>query len=182
MSVIDEGILLKLLYAKKPGDIATETLNALRQVVYAISSIDENNFPNKISGGSVLLPDHSTPLTCLTVREWSIPLVLPPQPVSTTTSLDCGGFFVYDPTKFPGSTWKLEAAMKVSNAAGEATAQLKYGSTLIGSVKTSATDWIVVRGTALTMPAEQAALTVTLTSSSLSYTAYLWAARLVWEV
>lgn len=182
MSIIDESILLRLLYVKKPSDIATETLNALRQIIHAIATIDENNFPNQVSGGSLLLPDYSTPLACLQAREWPIPLVLQMQPASTTTSLDCGGFFVYDPVRFPGGTWKLEAAMKVSNSAGKATAQLKHGSTVIGSVATQATDWTVVRGTSLVMPADQAALTITLTSSSSSYTAYLWSARLIWEV
>jgi hypothetical protein len=74
----------------------------------------------------------------------------------------------------------LEAALMVTSG-GTATAQLKDGNlAVIGSVSTTNTNWTVARSAALTMPTVQTALTVTLVSSGSSYTASLWAARLIY--
>lgn len=166
-----------------------EMLQILQQVQFALNTLNEDNFPNKVKADSILqaasatgssiLIDYSTPLKKLNWQEWPIPLVTPVQPATTTSSLDCGGFFLYDPAKFPSGSWVLEAAMQVTSG-GTATAQLKNGTTVIGSVSTTSTTWAVTRSATLTMPTAQAALTVTLVSSGTSYTASLWAARLIY--
>ncbi|BCV23301.1 hypothetical protein [Gelria sp. Kuro-4] len=166
-----------------------EMIQIIQQLQFAVNFLDETNFPNKVNAdavlkansatGSNLLINYSTPLKKLAWQEWPIPLVIPVQPATTTSSLDCGGFFLYDPAKFPGGTWYLEAAMQVTSG-GTATIDLKAGVTVVGSVSTTNTTWTVLRSAALTMPQSQTALTVTLKSSSSSYTASLWAARLIY--
>lgn len=190
MAQVDNSILLWLRYARSPSDIAYATMMALQQVVSAYNNLDETNIATPMTGdnvlaaasltGSSLLKDYSTALKKLAFREWPlVTLVAPAQPISTTSAVDCGGFFVWDPNKFPGGTWYLEAAMQVT-AGGTATAQLKNGAQVVGSVSTSGTNWTVARSSALAMPQSQAALTVTLVSSGSSYTASLWAARLIY--
>lgn len=172
------------LFLVRSGEMA----QIFQEIQLAVNKLNKDNFPNKVGAddilkgdsatGRTLLKDHSTSLRKLEWLEWPIPLVVPVQPATTTGSLDCGGFFLWDPIKFPGGSWYLEAAMQVTSG-GTATAQLKNGATVVGSVSTTNTTWTVVRSAALTMPTSQVALTVTLTSSSTSYTAYLWAARLI---
>lgn len=186
---------------------SAEIAELLSQIQWAINVMTKDNFPNGLKGDDVILPsslsgtaiksgtlsgsalrdnsfpataipDYSLPLKKLNWQEYPIALVIPYQPASTTSSLDCGGFFLYDPVKFPDGSWYLEATMKAT--AGTATAQLKNKTTVIGSVSTTGTDWTLSRSSALTMPSSQAALTVTLTSNSTSNTAYLWAARLIY--
>lgn len=183
---------LNLMNVKSP-DIA----QILSEIQWAINVMTKDNFPNGLKGDDIILPsslsgtalkanslpssvipDYSISLKKLNWQEYPIALVIPYQPASTTSSLDCGGFFLYDPVKFPGGSWYLEATMKAT--AGTATAQLKNKTTVIGSVSTTGTDWTLSRSSALTMPSSQAALTVTLTSSSTSSTAYLWSARLIY--
>lgn len=167
-----------------------EMRQILQQIQLAVNVMDEHNFPHKLYAedilaeesavGTNLLVDYSTPLKKLRWREWPIPLVVPIQPATTTSSLDCGGFFLYDPNKFLDGSWCLEVAIKTT-AGGTAIAELKdAGVTVIGTVSTSNTDWTVVRGDPLDMPTIQTPLTVTLRSSSSSYTASLWAARLIY--
>lgn len=158
----------------------------------SLNQLNEDNFPNPVSAdtilaaasatGSTILKDASTPLKKLNFLEWTVPLVLPSQPFTTTstTGADCGGFFVFDPVKFPGGTWYLEAALQTSVASSNATLQLKNGSTVIGSVSSGNTAWTVTRSAALTMPTSQAALTVTLVSAASTTTAGMWAARLIY--
>jgi len=189
MAQVDNSVLLWLKYAKTPTDIAYATMHAVQQMVSAYNNVDETNFTSSVDADSILasasltgntiLKDHSVGLVKLTPKEWPlVTLVAPASPVATTASADCGGFFVWDSNKYPTSSWYLEAAMKVTSG-GTATAQLKWGSTVIGAVSTQATDWTVARSSVLNMPTGQAALTVALTSSDPSYTAYLWVARLI---
>lgn len=165
---------LPFFFVKSP-----DMLQLLQQVQHAVNYMDESNFPNKVSGGSILAGDHSVPLSSLNWLEWPIPLTLPGTAVSTTTTIDCGGFWVFDPTKYPGGTWYFEAALNTSVAASSVTAQLKNGATVIGSVASGTAAWTVVRSAALTMPTAAAALTVTLVSPATTTTAYLWAARMI---
>ncbi|WP_156940201.1 hypothetical protein [Caldanaerobius polysaccharolyticus] len=160
--------------------LRTELVSVLTSMAFALNVLDENNFPNAVSGGKILKADHSTPVAALNWIEIPFPLVLPPQPASTTSSLDCGGFFVWDPIKFPGGKWYLEAAMKQAGG-GTAKVQLKLGGAVIGEVSTQATEWTVVRGSALSMPTTSGALTVTLVSSATTVTAYAWTVRLIWQ-
>lgn len=176
---------LPLFQVKSP-----EMVQILQMIQWALNVLDENNFPNKVSGDAIIAPgsltgnslaDLSVALKKLKFQEWPFTLTTPEQPATTTTSLDCGGFFVYDPAKFPGGSWYFEAALKISDGSYSATAQLKHGSTVLGSVSTSATSWTVVRTTSpVTMPSSAAALTVTLVSPVTTVTAYLWAARLIY--
>ena len=156
---------------------------------HAIDHLDENNFPNPVdaskvlsagTGTEALFPDYALSLKKLAFREWAFPLVLPGAAISTTASVDCGGFFVFDPAKYPGGTCYLEAALMSSVADSAATLQLKNGATVIGSYATGNTAWTVGRSTALTMPTAQASLTVTLVSAASTTTASMWAARLIY--
>lgn len=174
-----------LLWIKSP-----ELYQVLVMIQDAINKLDETNFPNPVSADSILaassltgssiLKDYSTPLKKLAWREWPIELVLAPQPASTTSSLDCGGFWLYDPTKYPTGTWYFEAAIRISSSSYTATAQLKSGASVLASVSTTNTSYTVVRSGAVAMPTAQAVLTVTLTSSSTSGTAYIWTARMIY--
>ncbi len=169
-----------------------ELVRLLVMFQQAGNHLTEENFPDPVSAdnilsassatGSTLLKDGSTSLKKLTFLEWPIPLVLPSQPFTTTstTGVDCGGFFVFDPVKFPGGTWYLEAALQTSVASSNATLQLKNGVTVIGSVSSGNTAWTVTRSAALTMPTSQAALKVTLVSAVSTTTAGMWAARLIY--
>jgi len=102
--------------------------------------------------------------------------------ISTTGSLQCGGYFNYDPNKFPATTggWYFEAMLQISSSSYQATARLMNGSTQVGSVSTTSTSWNVVRSGQLTMPAIPAVLTVTLASNNASGTAFLSAAKLIY--
>ncbi|NPV89128.1 hypothetical protein HPY42_06480 [Coprothermobacteraceae bacterium] len=176
---------LPLLWVKSP-----EMQQILLTLQDALNKLSEDNFPNPLSAdnilaansltGSLVLKDYSTPLKKLAWREWPIELVLAPQPVATTSSLDCGGFWVFDPAKYPGGTWYFEAAIRISNASYIATAQLKSGANVLASVTTRNTNYTVVRSGAVTMPTAQAVLTVTLASNNRAGTAYLWTARMIY--
>lgn len=176
---------LPLLWVKSP-----EMQQILLTLQDALNKLSEDNFPNPLAADSILasssltgssiLKDYSTPLKKLVWCEWPIELVLAPQPVSTTSSLDCGGFWVFDSAKYPGGTWYFEAAIRISDAAYTATAQLKSGANVLASVSTTNTSYTVVRSGAVTMPTAQAVLTVTLTSNNTSGTAYLWTARMIY--
>lgn len=185
MAWIDEGVLLRLAYAeggnlKETVEVLkTELMNALRHVSWAVNVLDETNFPNKVSGGKLLKEDHSVPLSVLNVLEIPIPLVLPAQPISTTSFADCGGFFVFSPLRYPGGSWYFEAVIQ-TDSGGTATAELRDGVTTISSVSTTSDIWTVVRSEAITMPVSETTLTVALSSSSASYNARLWGARLIW--
>lgn len=165
-------------------------ISLFQGVQQAVNHLDENNFPNPLDASKILSPgtgtsdlfaDHGIPLKKLAPTEWVFALVLPGAAVTTTstTGLDVGGFFVFDPAKFSGGTWYLEAALKTSGAY-TTTLQLKNGTTVLGSYATSNTTWTVGRSSALTMPASLATLTCTLVSSSTSNTASMWAARLIY--
>lgn len=156
----------------------------------AVNVLTDDNFPDALTGDTLIktasltgnrLIDTTTPLKKLSWLEWPIPLVALAQPASTTTTLDCGGFWVYDPAKYVagGGKWYFECAIKTTNATYAASVALKYGTTTIGTVTTTATDYTVIRSTALTMPVAQQVLTLTLSSADASATAYLWTARMI---
>ncbi len=158
-------------------------------VQQAVNHLDENNFPNPVDASKILSPgtgtgdlfaDHGIPLKKLAPTEWVFPLVLPGAAVTTTATLDVGGFFVFDPAKFTGGTWYLEAAIKTTSTSYTTTLQVKNGATVLGSYATTNTAWTVGRSSALSMPASLATLTCTLVSSSTSNTASMWAARLIY--
>ena len=186
MALFDEGLLAPLSYAQGRNlkdtveAIRTELINVLQNLAFSVNVLNEDNFPNAVSGGKILKTDHSTPLSVLTVREIPIALLLPPQPASTTSTLDCGGFFYWDPLRYPGGSWYLEASLKQAGG-GTTTLQLKQGTLVVGSVSTTNTDWTLVRSSApLTMPTTAGALTLTLASSASTVTAYVWTVRLIW--
>lgn len=164
---------LPLIWVKSP-----ELQQILLLLQDGLNKLDEHNFPNGVSGS--VLKDASTPVKKLSWLEWPIPLVLAPQSASTTGTLDCGGFWVYDPAKYPGGSWYFECALRSSAAGSSVSAQLKNGATVLSTVSTTNANYTVVRSAgAVPMPSSQAVLTVTLVSSSSSVTAYLWTARMI---
>lgn len=164
---------LPLILVKSP-----ELQQILLLLQNAVNKLNEKNFPSGLSGS--VLRDHSVDMVKLAWREWPITLVAPEQPAATTGTLDCGGFFVYDPSKLPGGSWYFECALKSSAAGSSVSAQLKSGATVLSTVSTANADWTVVRSSsAVPMPSSQSVLTVTLVSPSSSVTASLWTARLV---
>ncbi|MGQ9697175.1 MAG: hypothetical protein ACUVRO_04190 [Armatimonadota bacterium] len=169
---LDFGPLL--LSLKSP-----ELIQILQQVEHwSFNNVDDLNIRQGGITGSLALKDWSVPLKKLAWREVPVPLCKPIPAVSTTESVD-GGYFLYDPNRFPGGSWYLEACLKVTSG-GTATFELKRGANAVGSVSTQNTDWTVVRSSAaLSMPSSLATLTGTLRSNSTGYTAYCLGASLI---
>lgn len=134
----------------------------------AVNHLDEQNFPNGVA------------LKVLTQLEWPHPLVLPAQVFSTTstTPVDLGGYFAWDPSKFPDVNVYLEASLAVANSAATATCEL-VGASVIGSVTTTSTALARVRSGRLTMPSTAQNVWVRVYTSNASYAALLAAARLI---
>lgn len=158
-------------------------------VKQCLNNLDLNNFPKGIPGSIILsgtlsgtaIPDHDISLTKLRWLEWPIPLILAPTPVTTTstTPVNLGGYFAWNPANFGGAgKWYLEASIASANTAATATCTLK-GSVDYGSVTTTSTSLVRVRSAALTMPTQAENLWITLKTSNASYAASLAAARLI---
>lgn len=168
-----------------PGPVPKEITpkwmkNLLTYLQDCLNYLNENNFPNKISGGIISPRTLSVYMSELEWKEFHIPLVLPATPVNTTseTGTNLGGYFVWNPTAFRGGNWYLEASIAISNTSGTAKCTLT-GAVDIGSVTTKETGMTVVRSEKLTMPATSQGLWVKLSTDDESYTATLGAARLI---
>jgi len=169
-----------------PGPIPTEVTPSYLQrllliLANAVNNIDKTNIHPKRIAGDDLLKDVSTKLKKLVWTEWPIPLILPASVVSTTATggTEYGKFFRWDPAKFPGMTWSLEAALAISDAASTATLELLESAGSIGSVSTQQTALTRVRSGTLTMPTTAQDLWVRLKTSNGAHTASLGAARLI---
>lgn len=154
----------------------------------SINYLDVTNFTNNVSGsiiasgtlsGSALI-NQTVNMSALKWLEWPIPLVLPSSAVSTTSTagLNLGGYFLWNPSTYPGGDWYLEASLVISNAAGIATCVLT-GAADIGTATTQSTSLTLVRSSKLTMPATAQNLWVILKTNNASYTASLASARLI---
>ena len=158
-------------------------------VKQCFNNLDPNNFPKGISGSIILsdtlsstaIPNHDMALTKLRWLEWPIDLLLLATPYSTTstTPVNLGGYFAWNPANFGGAgKWYLEASIASANAAATATCTLT-GSVDYGNVTTTSTSLTRVRSAALTMPAQAENLWVTLKTDNATYAASLAAARLI---
>lgn len=166
----------------------------------AVNHLDENNFPNGISGSIILpgtlngntvtqgtlypdaFPDYSVGLNKLAWREYYIPLILLARPVQTTNTEgeNLGGYFQWVPSAFPGDgKWYLEASIFTADASATATCILK-GSIEYGSVMTTNTSLTLVRSDEITMPVNNESLWIVLKTSNASYAASLVSARIIY--
>lgn len=181
MSSIDEGVLFYLQNAKTPNQIATATQTALENIIQSINYLDETNFPNTVNGNNILATQ-TTDLDKLTFREWPFPLFksMPTVSASGTTGVT-GGYFFWDPVRFPGGSWYLEAVL-LTDSGGVATLSLMSGTTTVASVNTSKSDayQLVRSSAAITMPTSSSVLTCKLTNSSSSYYAYCLGASMIY--
>lgn len=157
------------------------TLFKLFQLIMtAVNNINKTNFPKKINGDDILNAN-SLSMNKLAWREFVIPLVMaaPYYQTANTTAVNVGGYFPWDPARFPGpGAWYFEADIAISNAAGIATAQIR-GTELIMAVTTQQVGLDRVRSAALTMPTTAQNLWVQVFSNSGSYTATLAGAKLI---
>lgn len=154
-----------------------------------INYMDENNFPNGISGsilkaasvpGAALI-DYSVSLKKLIWGEYHVPLILAASEVSTTstTGTNYGGYFVWNPNAFPTKKWYLEASIASADSSATATCILK-GSMEYASVSTTSTSLTLVRSPdPITMPPAAENLWIVLKTSNSSYAAKLMSARLI---
>lgn len=141
-------------------------------------NIDDRNIKAAGLTGSAVLKNKSVPMVKLAWHEIPIPLFKVLPAASATNAVD-GGYFYYDPNRFPGGSWYLEALLKATSPA-TATVKLMSGTLELGSVSTTNTDWALVRGTSpISMPLSAGALTCKLLSSDAAITVYSLGASLV---
>lgn len=163
--------------------------------------MDENNFKNGISGsiikqgtlhgstltdgsvdGAAKLADTSIPLKKLKWAEFEVFPVcaVPVFSTTSTTDVNVGPYFAWDPNKFPGGSWYLEASIAVANTAAAAVVTLK-GAADIGSVQTNQTALTRVRSAAaLTMPSTAQNIWYAVRTNNASYAANFAGARLIY--
>lgn len=194
MGWLDTGPALK--------EYAARTLfQIFKRIEDAVNFLDETNFKNGISGsiikqgtlhgnalidssvdGQAKLADFSTNLKKLKWAEFEIFPVcaIPVFTTTSTTDVNVGPYFAWDPNKFPGGSWYLEASIAVANAAAAAIVTLKSAAD-VGSVQTSATSLTRVRGTAaLTMPTTAQNIWFAVRTNNASYAASFAGARLIY--
>ncbi|GAB7387347.1 hypothetical protein BSNK01_11830 [Bacillaceae bacterium] len=163
-----------------------ELFNLIEQ---AINYLDVNNFPHGVPGSiiqpgtlpSSAIPDNGIPLLKLAWKEIPIPLLLGIEPyyTSSTTPVNLGGYFRWDPTKFPGGDWYFEASLVSTDSAATATCVLK-GSQDYSSITTTSTALTYVRSTqAVPMPSQIENLWVTLKTSDATKAVGIASARLI---
>lgn len=173
MGFFDSGPPLKDYTAKKMFEI-------LARLAEAINNINEGNFRTKLGG--VVLAIRSVPMNTLEWREHVIPLVMaaPNFQTTSTTAVNIGGYFPWDPAKYPsdGGTWHLEADIAIQNVAATAICELNAGAVL-KAVTTISTSLTRERSDAIEMPSNATNLWVSFRSSSGSYTATLGGAKLI---
>jgi len=155
-----------------------------------LNYLDNTNFPHGLGGGVIndrtlrgsALVDWDVPLSKLKWLEFQIPLVLPAEQVSTTSTSgkNLGGYFAWNPSAYRDSgKWYLEASIAISNKSGKATCLL-MGSQEWGQVETQNTTLTIVRSaTNIAMPPQAESLWIVLKTSNSSYTASLGGARLI---
>jgi hypothetical protein len=194
MAWLDTGPALKEYSARMLFQI-------FKRIEDAINFLDENNFKNKVNGsiiaagtlhgsalqdrtldGGAKLADLSTPLKKLQWAEFEF-FPVAAVPVATTTSttdVNVGPYFAWDPNKFPGGSWYLEASIAVSDGAGKAIVTLK-SEAVIGSVETSQTALTRVRSTApLAMPATAQNIWFAVRTDNSAYMASFAGAKLIY--
>lgn len=156
-----------------------ELIRILQNIEFwSLGNVDDTNVKAGGLTGSRVLKDWSVNLKKLAWREIPIPLCKAIPAAGTATSAD-GGYFYYDPLRFPGGSWYLEALLK-SNGTATATFTLKNGAVSVASVSTTSADWTLVRSTdPIQMPSDASTLTGALSSSDSTVTVYLLGASLI---
>ena len=156
----------------------------------AVNYLTEQNFPNPLDGDTLIktgtlsgsaLKNDSVAVGKLAWQEWvahTFVALMMPFSTTDTAGVNGGDYFGWDPTKFPGGKWYLEASMAVANSAATATLTL-VGAADIGSITTTNTTLTRVRSGALTMPTTAQNLWVKLKTSNASYAAMLAGAKLI---
>lgn len=153
----------------------------LQMIEEAINNLDRNNFPYKVSGDDILNL-RSISMNRLAWREFVVFPVsaVPVYTTVSTTGVNIGPYFAWDPAKFPGGSWYLEGSIAVANAAAIATLTLK-GTADIGTVTTSSTSLTRVRTAApLAMPTEAQNLWFNFKTNNASYAAQFAGACLIY--
>ena len=157
---------------------AKKTFEIFQLIETAVNNINEQNFRRKLNGG--VIASRSMGMGALEWREHIIPLVMaaPSYQTAETTPQNVGGYFGWDPAKFPGGIWCLEADIAVSNAAATARCELT-GSTTLKTVTTQATSLTRVRSDLIIMPAAPQNLWIKFSTNNGSHNAILGGAKLV---
>lgn len=156
---------------------APALLDPFLRIQNAVNHLDDKNFPNGLDGSVIAV--RTLPPSALTVREWPIVIASSMTPYSTTstTDVDIGGYFAWDPGKFPNGSWYLEAAIAATSG-GICTVVLK-GAAVVGSVQTSSTALTRVRSEALTMPSTAQNLWAAVKTNNTSYAAKVASVSLI---
>jgi hypothetical protein len=143
----------------------------------AVNDLDNTNIPSGSLTGDAL-QDYSVSLSKLLWEEWPIPL-FKVMPAATTTTTLSGGYFYFDPAKFPDGTWYLEAILQITSG-GTASLDLMNGANIVISVSTPNTTFALVRSSPIALPMTPTVLTCNLVSSGTSYTAAALGASLIY--
>lgn len=160
------------------------TAKALKALFLNIQNIFSNFSGQYLKDGTVTADKLAgdIPVGLVSWPEYHIPLVLTAQDYSTVSTAgdEVGGYFQWDPSKYPtlGGSWYFEASIASGNAAATCTAEL-HGASLVGSVPTQSTSLARVRSAALTMPTGAVDLYCKVKTSNASYAATLASARLI---
>lgn len=172
MAHLDVGPPLKEYTAKS-------LFNIHQLIMSAVNHIDRTNFKKPVTGDDII-NNESISMRKLRWREHVIPLVMaaPIYQTTLTTFQNIGGYFPWDPVKFPGGIWHLEADMAIANAAARAEVQITTG-TVIMTLTTAATGITRVRSAALAMPASAANLWIQARTNNASHAASVAGAKLI---
>lgn len=157
---------------------AKKTFEIFQLIETAVNSINEQNFRRALSGS--VLAARSVKMRSLEWRELVIPLVMaaPSFQTNNTTPQSVGGYFPWDPVKYPGGLWYLEADMAVANAAATARCELT-GATSLKTITTQETTLTRVRSDFIIMPIEPSNLWVKFSTDNGSHNAILGGAKLI---
>jgi hypothetical protein len=146
-------------------------------LMLAVNNINEDNFNGTISGSIITPGTLNVRMSDLQWKEIPIPLVLPAQAVTTTSTagVSLGGYFLWNPSAYQGGEWYLECSL--ATTAGTVTATLT-GASDVGSVSTTEPGLTVVRSK-MTMPSVSQNLWVKLSVDNSANTGSLAGARLI---
>ncbi len=170
-----------LVKRQKDGSISVESLNEeLLNIQHAVNNISAQNFPNRVNGDDILNTD-SLSMGRLKQNRFDIPLLLPASAFSTTstTGINVGGLWRFNPTDYYGGTWYLAGTIATANVAATATLEL-WGASALGSISTVSTSGVWVKSSVLTMPVTETDLLLKLKTSNASYSAYVYNAYLLY--
>lgn len=164
-------------------EYSPKALHLVHQLIMtAVNNLDKTNFRKRVKGNDIIDP-YSLSINRLAWREFIFPLVMaaPFYQTASTTPQNIGGYFPWDPARFPGpGTWYFEADIAISNTASITTCQLR-GTDVLRAVTTQQTGLVRVRSSAVSMPATTQNLWVQAFSNNASHTATVAGAKLIFE-